>query len=206
MSPDGGLPRLGADRAPDLPRTTRVLGYGTLLSRASLGRTVGEHAVDWTTIPVVVEGWRRLFDFRPEHYEPSFRLKDEPVEAAALNIEPAPGSRFNGLVIEVSDRGLEALDSREAGYRRVRVPVLSWPDGEPAGEALAYAVPRDDPRVCTDPARLLPRWLDVELSRAGAYEVGRAFGALFDQTTYLADGETLLADAWAAHLPDPRGD
>ncbi len=35
---------------------------------------------------------------------------------------------------------------------------------------------------------------------AGSYAIGRRFGATFDRTTYLADGETLMAERYRDHL------
>ena len=180
-----------------------LLGYGTLLDRASLVRTVGEPALERPLTPAVVPGYRRLFDVRPEDYEPSHRLSPRPIEAAALNIEPASGAWLNGVVVAVSGTDLEALDVREAGYRRIRVAVRSYPEGTPVGEAFTYLAPSDAPEICRDPSRLMPRWRDVLVARAGAYAVGKAFGEMFDRTTYLADGQTLMIEVYGPHLPEP---
>ena len=51
--------------------------------------------------------------------------------------------------------------------------------------------------VDDDLDQLLPRWLDIELGRTGSYRISSDFGRAFDQTTYLADGATLVADRYA---------
>lgn len=180
-----------------------LLGYGTLLHRESLARTVGEPALERPLTPAVVPGYRRLFNVRPGDYEPSYRLSRRPIEAAAMNIEAAPGAWLNGLLFAVSEVDLEALDARESGYRRIRVAFRSCPGGTPVGEAFTYLAGPDAPGICRDPSRLMPRWRDVVLARAGAYAVGRAFGEMFDRTTYLADGESPMIDVYGPHLPEP---
>lgn len=97
-----------------------LVGYGTLLYRASLGHTIGDVAAgDKSMVPVRVPGYRRLFNLRPDHYEPSFRLSTEPIEAAAMNVEPDDSAAFNGVGFPVTAEELIALDRRERYYRRV---------------------------------------------------------------------------------------
>ena len=69
-----------------------LVGYGTLLSQASVAQTVGGDAQEKIFIPVTVRGFRRLFNLRPDHYEPSFHLSEEPIEVAAMNVMPAEGA------------------------------------------------------------------------------------------------------------------
>jgi hypothetical protein len=48
-----------------------LVGYGTLLYRPSLGDTIGGTAASAIEmVPVVVAGYRRLFNLRPDHYVP----------------------------------------------------------------------------------------------------------------------------------------
>lgn len=179
-----------------------LVGYGTLLSNASLVRTLGERAVEAKRfVPVVIEGFRRLYDLRPPMYEPSRVLGLEAQEAAAANIEPAPGERFNALAFAATLEEVDRLDEREYEYERIVVELASFESGRPFGRAFAYSSRPDAPWIERDPRRLLPRWRDVELARGGAYAVGRSFGELFDRTTYLADGRTLLAEFLRARLP-----
>jgi len=185
---------------------TLLIGYGTLLSQASLGNTIGGNAASQKRfVPVVVQGYRRLFNLRPDHYEPSCVLGVAGVEAAAANVEPAVGERFNALAFPVSADELAQLDARERYYERVETAVATFGDERPFGAAFVY-VSRPDARwIERDPMKLLPLWRDIELARGGAYGVGADFGAAYDRTTYLADGETLLAQRYAAQLRPSRG-
>lgn len=183
------------------PERLFLIGYGTLLSRESVGSTLGPDAQEKEFLPVVVEGFKRLFNLRPAHYQPSFRVSDEPVEAAAMNVQPAPGFRFNGLAFPVSDVELRALDHRERYYRRVKVEARLFSGGAPPLAAEMYLAAPESPGVAEAPEGLRPAWRDITLARGGAYAVGQAFGEMFDATTYLADGRTLAIDVYRDHLP-----
>jgi len=188
---------------PVLPTGPLVVGYGTLMSRASAGRTLSAAVEERGFFPVVVPGFRRLYNLRPEHYQPSLRLSQAPVEVAAANVQPAPGSCFNGLAFRVSSAELPVLDDRERYYARIQVPVLSFPDERPVGDAFVYSAGEGSPWVVGCDADLLPRWEDLLLARGGAYRLSHAFGVLFDQTSFLADGRTRVMDRYAPHLPPP---
>ncbi len=203
-----------------------IVGYGTLLSRASLARTVGEGAARRARfLPVRVRGYRRLFNLRPDHYEPSLHDSSEPIEAAAANLERREEAHFNGVLFTLDPLALDALHQRERYYDRVRVqvePVPSWdspseelesngaeapPDGFLPTEALIYVgrpdTPWVEPWLGAGPERLLPLWRDIVLARGAAYRIGPEFGEGYDATTYLADGSTLVAEWYGNALPDP---
>ena len=176
---------------------TLLVGYGTLLYRKSMGRTVGqEAAAEKEMMPVVVHGYRRLCNLRPTHYQPSLRLSPEPLEAGALNVEPADGASFNGVAFRVTADELAALDERERYYLRRTAPVYAFGTNELLGEAAFYGSDPDAEWIERDPAKLLPRWEDVIWTRAGAYAISRDFGRYLDATTFLADGCTLLIDRY----------
>ncbi len=181
--------------------STLIVGYGTLLLRESMGRTLGEEASrDRPLVPVIVEGYKRLYNLAPAHYQPAFRLRDDPVERAAANVERNGACRFNGLAFEASAEEVEGLDRREKDYERVRVPLLHFEGGERMGEGEMYVFPADADRIERDPANLLPHWRDILYARAGAWRVSDRFGAMFDETTYLADGDTLVVSFYRDHL------
>lgn len=169
-----------------------VVGYGTLLSRESLALTLG--AADVATrrlVPVWIEACRRLFNVRPSFYRGAIRSASE----AALNIEPAAGSRCNGLAFLVSLDELALLDARERGYERVVVALRTFEGEQPFGRAFAYSAPADSPWIERDPSKLLPLPRDLAWARAGARAVSSEFIAQFEATTFLADGRTALERA-----------
>ena len=176
---------------------TMIVGYGTLLSRHSLGSTIGRHdASTMHYLPVVVPDWRRLYNLRATHYTPSCALGVENLEAAAANVEPAPGCRFNGLMFEADADQLESLDSRERYYRRVEVEVLDFSTQVRLGSGFTYMCPTDSAVLHRNPAALLPHWRDIVLARTGAYQVSEMFGQCWDGTSFLADGSTPVIDRY----------
>lgn len=141
-------------------------------------------------VPVIVPAWRRLYNLRAAHYTPSTVLGTAGIEASAANVEPAPDASFNGLMFEVDAAQLAALNARERCYRRVDVEVLDFVTHRPLGTAFTYSCPTDSTLLTRDPARLLPHWRDIALARTGAYQLSEAFGASWDETSFLADGDT----------------
>ena len=178
-----------------------VIGYGTLLYRASLERTVGraEGGVR-ELLPVLVHGFRRLFNMRPDHYAASDLWGRPGVENGAMNVEPAAGVSLNAVAFRVEPEELERLDERESAYDRLLVEACDFETGVPLGRGHIYSSKPDPRWIECDPGKLLPLWRDVVWARAGAYAIGRRFGEAFDNTTYLADGETLVADRYRDHL------
>ncbi|MCB1021478.1 MAG: gamma-glutamylcyclotransferase, partial [Acidobacteria bacterium] len=118
---------------------TFLVGYGTLLNQGSLGHSIGQDAAGAKRIvPVIVEGYRRLFNLRPTHYESSSKLSARGIENAAMNVEPAPGARFNALAFSVTQDELAKLDQRERYYKRTSAPLLDFDSGESLGEGHFY--------------------------------------------------------------------
>jgi hypothetical protein len=172
-----------------------IVGYGTLLLRESIGHTIDPvKASETELIPVWVRDFRRLYNFAPAHYEPSNRLGLQARECAAANVEPAEGVSLNALAFEADGSEIEALDRRERNYDRLAVPLTHFETGEAVGTGFIYVFPADSDRVDRDPARLLPRWLDIQYARVGAYRVSEAFGRAFDETTFLADGRRAVLE------------
>lgn len=178
-----------------------LVGYGTLLYTQSLGATIGQETAQAVqVVPVIVRDYRRLFNLRPDTYKPSLFLTQEPIEAAAMNIEPAPGLHFNALAFPVAPEQLEALDAREAYYDRLIVPLYSFDTQELIGEGHVYMSPLDARWINRDPKTLLPRLRDIVWARTGAYKINQAFGQMYDRTTYMADGKTLVLDFYGERL------
>ena len=178
-----------------------IIGYGTLLLRASLGSSIGQSsATDKSLRPVVVDGFIRVFNLEPDHYQPSYKFDESGIERAAMNVEPSAAHRFNGVAFATTIDEIEALDRREAPYHRVVVPMRDFHSSAPAGEGHLYV--GREPWITRDLARLLPLWRDVVWGRKGAYELGEAFGVCFDETTYMGDGKTRVIDVYRELLHD----
>jgi hypothetical protein len=99
-----------------------IFGYGSLVSPASAGETLGRPVE--VSGPVRLPGWnRRWSTIRDNHrVEKSFA----PVSGEAsiewvlgLNIEPAPGAEGpNGALVEISEAEADRIDLREIRYER----------------------------------------------------------------------------------------
>ncbi len=184
-----------------------LVGYGTLLYEESRSHTMGQATSDGTdAFPVIVRDYRRLFNLRPPHYPTSHRLFSEPIENAALNVEPALGVRVNALAFRVTLDQLDALDRRERYYRRHLIPLYTFTEESFVGEGYLYASDPDAPWISRDTSKLMPLWRDIVWARTGAYRVGLSFGRFFDETTYLADGRSLMIDRYRGHLDDAGTD
>lgn len=182
-----------------------LIGYGTLLLRGSLADSIGDQAARGKDmIPVVVRDYRRLFNVRPDHYVEitSNKLGVEGVENGALNVEAALGQEFNALAFPTTLDELEALDRRERYYRRVVVPMVGFGADTTVGPGHVYVAAPDSEWVQADIGKLMPLWRDVVWARTGAYEVGEEFGRSYDQTTYLGDGKSLVAEVYRDLLAD----
>ena len=174
-----------------------IVGFGTLLLQESLGDTISNTK---KFIPILVKNYRRLFNLLPDHYEADNRLRSDDTEIGAANIEPAEGFQFNGLSFEASASDLENLDSRERYYKRSEVPYYDFETGANLGMCYVYESPLDARWLVGNTDKLLPLWRDIVYARVGAYRTSEAFGKMYDATTYLADGKTLMIDYYKDHL------
>lgn len=191
----------------DSARTTPVLfvGYGTLLYRVSLGQTLGDDVAAGKTMrPVIVNGYRRLFNLRPDHYESSATLSEAGIENGAMNVEPAPGSSFNGLAFDLTTDELARLDERERYYVRTEAVVHDFETGDELGIGCFYAAAPGAQWLEFETAQLMPLWRDIVWGRTGAWAISDEFGEYFDRTTYLADAKTLVVDRYRDLLTDPK--
>ena len=178
-----------------------LVGFGTLLLQESLGDTVGQDgATEKKFTPIIIKNYRRLFNLLPDHYEADNRLFQDGREKAAANIEPAEGLQFNGLSFTADAADLESLDKRERYYKRSVIPYYNFETAEHMGECHVYESPLDARWLVRDKEALMPLWRDIVYARVGAYRISEAFGKMYDETTYLADGKTKIVDYYKEHL------
>ena len=180
-----------------------VAGYGTLLLKESLGDTVNqENAVEKEFIPVTVQGCKRLFNLFPDHYPAENRIGRGPIERAAANSIFAEDHSFNAVAFEVRNFELELLDKRERYYKRVSAPCFEFPSEKPLGECYFYMSEPDARWIENDINKLLPLWRDIVYARVGSYRISEEFGKLYDATTWMADGKTLMVDYYKDYLAE----
>lgn len=104
-----------------------VFGYGSLVSRASVAKTLGHDAVP--PVPARLAGWRRRWSLVRDNaraekgFEP---IEGDPFDyCLGLNLEREPEAPEeawpNGGLIEMTAAELDRLDLRELRYDRVEV-------------------------------------------------------------------------------------
>lgn len=192
-----------ANSSTDPSDTVLMAGYGTLLLRESLGDTVSQESADEKElIPVVIQGCKRLYNLVPDHYPSENRLGRGAIEKAAANSVFADGYSFNAIAFEVKASELEQLDARERYYKRVSAPCHEFHSKKELGECYFYMSEPDARWIENDINKLLPLWRDIVYARVGSYRVSEDFGKLYDQTSWMADGETLVVDYYKNHLDE----
>lgn len=119
---------------------TAVIGYGSLLSRASIGRTLGRD-YDGPFAACELEGWRRTWDASMPN-EAFYFLDGEarvyPRRILYLNVRPARGERLNTIVFVLNDSELEAMHGREWIYAPTAVNEALRGVEVEGGAAIVY--------------------------------------------------------------------
>ncbi len=178
-----------------------IVGFGTLLLQESLNDTVSkEEKIIYT--PVIVKNYKRLFNLLPDHYEADNKLRNDFTETGAHNIEAAKGFHFNGLSFDADYSDLENLDKRERYYKRSEVPYFDFYSEKELGVCHVYESPLNARWIQRDINKLLPLWRDIVYARTGAYRISEKFGKMYDETTYLGDGYTLMIDHYKDYLDE----
>lgn len=166
--------------------TYRIFGYGSLISRRSLGGTLAD--ADRTFTPAVVKGYRRVFNYKEE------RDRDPDM----LNLVKDGRAHVNGVVFEVTEEELAKLKAREDVYNFEPVIAHDFETGKKIGECLASV----DPYINIDHDGNLPDKAYFLMCRQAAYAVSKAFGKMWDETTYTAKGERV--SEWLEKHPQYR--
>jgi len=105
------------------PGEHAIFGYGSLLSIASLERTLGRSYRGPFAL-CSVEGWRRRWNVAMPNEVFAYRDSGSwvtPERIVYLNVEPQPGTRVNGVLFVVDASELARFDKRESIYDRIDV-------------------------------------------------------------------------------------
>ncbi|GGX62090.1 gamma-glutamylcyclotransferase family protein [Saccharospirillum salsuginis] len=162
-----------------------LFGYGSLICADSRSRT----GISGDAIPVEVTGIARRWSVPV----PSYR-------ATAVGAHQDPDSHCNGVIFLVDDDNLSRFDTREQGYRRLRI---DWTDVKPAGDHTlpdhyplwAYVGHHTDEPQPDRP--IMQTYLDVILN--GCLGYGETFARRFLQTT--TPWQHLVDDRHAPNYP-----
>ena len=155
----------------------KIIGYGSLISKESLKRTIKTHS---NFKEVLVHGYKRVFDLKSakQMYEPW------DTDVAVLNVEKSKNARFNGVVYEVSLNEFHKLLEREKTYRIIKVKYSDYKTDKAEGEAFLFL----GLEQYVHP-NLNPHTHYFHVCRKGAYSISDEYGLDWDRTTYLANGK-----------------
>jgi dephospho-CoA kinase len=95
-----------------------IFGYGSLMSPASVGRTLKRDVTLNDLIPVMVQGYRRLWSLKERVF--SIALQEE-ISVAFLDIEPVPGAMVNGTLVQINQEEFDYLKIREKNYKCIDI-------------------------------------------------------------------------------------
>lgn len=105
------------------PGRHALIGYGSLLSTASMERTLGhEYDGPWHTCRL--NGWRRGWDVQMPRHSWCYRSDGaliKPERVIYLNLRRQEGSHVNAALFVIGDQDLHRFDEREWMYKRTRV-------------------------------------------------------------------------------------
>ena len=122
------------------PGEHAVFGYGSLLSIASLERTLGR-SYRGPFVVCAIEGWRRRWNVTMPNEV--FAYHDAtgwvtPERIVYLNVERRPGSRVNGVLFVVNEEELQRFDTREWIYDRADITSMLSGIAVGGGSAWVY--------------------------------------------------------------------
>lgn len=151
-----------------------IVGYGSLISHKSLKTTI----YDKPFTPVIVKGYKRIFDLATAHGK----------NHDLLNVTKSPAHNFNGVLFSVNDAELVKIKEREDDYNLVETVAYDFV----TGKKLCKCFITVDVFVGIDHfGAFAPEKGYFILCREAAYHISEDFGHYWDETTYNAKGEKI---------------
>lgn len=173
-----------------------LVGYGSLLNSYSALRTL---SIDKNAqLPVISFGVKRLYNYKtPQEVVQRHGECEDPFSTACLNavVTYKMENMINGLTFVLKAEEIEALRQREKGYDLI--PVVSIPWHQPNEQIFIHYI-----LSAPNEQRMGNIWVSSDLKpilnydklcRAGALSISEDFLEFFLKTTFLADGNTLIA-------------
>jgi pimeloyl-ACP methyl ester carboxylesterase/cation transport regulator ChaC len=165
-----------------------VFGYGSLLSVASLERTLGRRYSGPFVLSDLV-GWYRSWNVTMPNS--TFVFQDSagawaiPERIVYLNISPATGRRVNGVIFVINEDDLRTLDKREWIYDRVKINEMLRGVTVLKGPAWAY-VGKPEHLLATqavEPRQAAIRRSYLDMLDSGKSDLGSSFATAYDDST-----------------------
>lgn len=178
-----------------------VFGYGSLMNKASASRSMKAEAVE-SMKTAIAFGVKKIFNYKAAktiHWGEN----QHPKEKAMLNLIQTVdiSSIANGVTIEVDSEDFSRLVQRETGYDLVPILVMHEKDMKEKNAdpeiRVAYtfvAVNELRNHINYTNTKYYPVRGYLHAVQAAAAQHGEEFALMWDETTYLADGTTRIAD------------
>ena len=148
-----------------------MIGYGSLMSHNSLKETINNKHFK----PVIIKGYKRIFDIYVKKSENS----------DILNREKSKSSELNGVMFKVNDKELRQIKKRENLYNLEKTKAYDFKDKKMLGSCFIVI----DYSVKIDRKNKLPSKSYFILCREAAYHISKEFGEYWDKTTFTSDNE-----------------
>ena len=181
-----------------------IFGYGSLLSRASLERTLKQE-YKGPFLSTSVPDWRRTWDVRQPnraYYAETDEGRMYPENILYLNVTAHPGALLNGVVVVVTVQQLTDLDHREWMYDRVVVTERLHDVRVVGGDVYLYvSKPEFVVRNIESPRIAAVRATYLEILETGLAELGSSFRATYDGSTDAVPAHLVIQDL----LDDVKG-
>jgi hypothetical protein len=163
-----------------------IFGYGSLLSIASLERTLKQKYTG-PFLPASLPGWRRTWDVRQPnraYYSETEDGRLYPDNILYLNVTAHPDSVLNGIVCVVTLEQLFALDEREWMYDRPAVTKNVQDVRIIGGDVYLYVSrPEFVIRDVKSPRTAAIRATYLEMVESGLSGLGSSFRTAYEQST-----------------------
>jgi cation transport regulator ChaC len=173
-----------------------LVGYGSLLFRPSLERTLGR-TYTGPFLACEIRGWRRTWDAalaNHSFYADSKDGKVVPDEILYLNACKDPMTVMNGVVFIVNAEELAAYDKRESVYDRVDIgsDINLVIEG---GSVYMYVCrPEHRRKNVNSPAKAAVRATYLRMVRDGLCQLGEEFRRVYEASTDEVPAHLVIED------------
>lgn len=183
-----------------------IFGYGSLLSIASLEKTLGRK-YSGPFIVCELEGWRRSWDVAMPNKEATKKSgqwifyaetpsgKMYPDNILYLNVRKVSGSRINGILFVVNPKELVEFDEREWIYDRPEATSQLRGATVQNGRAYVYvALPEYVMTNVASPAQAAVRKTYLEHLEKGFHNLGEDFRMKFESSSDPVPSHLVISD------------
>lgn len=165
-----------------------LFGYGSLLSRRSLERTLGR-PYNGPLVTHTIPGWRRTWDAAMDNENFFFAEQDGekfyPDRILYLNVTPDPHVLLNGVLISIEESDLARFDKREWIYDRIEATP---------GVHLYVCKPEHCARNISNPRDAAIRRTYIRTVEDGISERDPSFRPVYERSTDPPPPELLIQD------------